>query len=146
MQGENSLGLSAWPQVFALAAFFCLQIDPCNVMGVRHGMLYGTDRDMNGIAIHGDDGYMLFGGGVGAVGYVFLHFFSAAYDALTGLMDHAYEIAAMPAAEEFLCAIRHTKKPPSVLLISLICSKGNLVFLNIITTKEFRLNIKLYSS
>ena len=75
---KAGMGLVAGREAYALSALFRFEIDPLDVVGFRHGMLYGADGDMYGIAIHGYNGDVLFGSGVGGVGDEFLHFFTTA--------------------------------------------------------------------
>lgn len=86
---------------FSLPAALGLQVNPVNLVFVRHGVAGAADFDDDFVAFSFDDRHVFFRSATVFVHLQFFHFFAAAHHGHAGVMDHPGDVAADFAYDKF---------------------------------------------
>ena len=110
-ESKHGFGFAADFEALALSAVVRLQIDPCDVVFLEHGVIDAADVNGALVAFYLDDGNVFFLARVNAAGDELGHVLAAAGHRRAGSVNHTNEVAADIAAEE-TGFTSHNEVPP----------------------------------
>ena len=99
---KGNFGSFTGLESLAGAAAFGLNVNLFDEVLFHHGVSSGTDGNLDGITVYGDNGQVLFSACFHSVGNESIHLLTAAHHGNACVVYHADEVAAMAAAIELV--------------------------------------------